>query len=159
MGRPAAEDPDARGQLLAPRGLGRGTVSVAGERKSGEQGGRHRLSTSADMPSSSPGPSAPPPGKMIAVEFKNFKSYGGRVVIGPFGDFSAVIGPNGAGECSSPRCWKLRAAPASGFARRVAAHSRPDHMLPTSPPQASPTSWTAFLLWSVSRQRTCEASS
>ena len=32
------------------------------------------------------------------IVLKNFKSYGGRHTIGPFGDFTAVIGPNGAGE-------------------------------------------------------------
>lgn len=37
-------------------------------------------------------------GRIDRLEIQNFKSYGGRQVIGPFGDFTAVIGPNGAGE-------------------------------------------------------------
>lgn len=35
------------------------------------------------------------------LELENFKSYGGRQTIGPFMDFTAVIGPNGAGQQSS----------------------------------------------------------
>ena len=34
------------------------------------------------------------------IEVKDFKSYGGFRVIGPFGKFTSVIGPNGAGERS-----------------------------------------------------------
>ena len=37
-------------------------------------------------------------GKLIALEVENFKSYGRSVSIGPFVDFSAVIGPNGSGK-------------------------------------------------------------
>ena len=36
-------------------------------------------------------------GKLDRIETFNFKSYAGRQVIGPFRDFTAVIGPNGAG--------------------------------------------------------------
>ena len=32
------------------------------------------------------------------LELNNFKSYKGKQTIGPFSRFSAVIGPNGAGE-------------------------------------------------------------
>lgn len=32
------------------------------------------------------------------IEIENFKSYKGKVVIGPLKKFTAVIGPNGSGE-------------------------------------------------------------
>ena len=35
---------------------------------------------------------------LIRLELENFKSYKGRQTIGPFTRFSAVIGPNGAGN-------------------------------------------------------------
>ena len=38
------------------------------------------------------------------LELHNFKSYGGTQIIGPFGDFTAVIGPNGAGTVASIHC-------------------------------------------------------
>jgi structural maintenance of chromosome 1 len=36
-------------------------------------------------------------GKLERIEVENFKSYKGKQIIGPFYDFTAVIGPNGAG--------------------------------------------------------------
>lgn len=36
-------------------------------------------------------------GRIVQLEVENFKSYAGRHVIGPFTNFTAVIGPNGAG--------------------------------------------------------------
>ncbi len=36
-------------------------------------------------------------GKIDRLEVENFKSYVGRQVIGPFNQFTAIIGPNGAG--------------------------------------------------------------
>jgi structural maintenance of chromosome 1 len=36
-------------------------------------------------------------GRIHRIEVENFKSYAGRQVIGPFADFTCVIGPNGAG--------------------------------------------------------------
>ena len=36
--------------------------------------------------------------RLHRLELENFKSYGGRCVIGPFTSFSAVIGPNGSGK-------------------------------------------------------------
>lgn len=39
------------------------------------------------------------PGKIERINVHNFKSYAGKQVIGPFHDFTAVIGPNGAGRC------------------------------------------------------------
>ena len=51
------------------------------------------------------------------VHLNNFKSYGGQQTLGPFGDFQAVIGPNGAGEW--PRALLLPPAPpAPASARR-----------------------------------------
>ena len=44
-------------------------------------------------------------GKIDRLEVMNFKSYGGKQIIGPFGDFTAVIGPNGAG--TRPRAHAL----------------------------------------------------
>lgn len=32
------------------------------------------------------------------IEMENFKSYRGKVVIGPLKQFTAVIGPNGSGK-------------------------------------------------------------
>lgn len=42
--------------------------------------------------------SAPVAGRIDRIILENFKSYGGRMTIGPFKDFTAVIGPNGSGE-------------------------------------------------------------
>lgn len=39
------------------------------------------------------------------IEVENFKSYRGRVTIGPLKKFSAVIGPNGSGEWEEEGCW------------------------------------------------------
>lgn len=36
-------------------------------------------------------------GRVDRLEICNFKSYGGKTVLGPFLDFTAVVGPNGAG--------------------------------------------------------------
>jgi hypothetical protein len=36
-------------------------------------------------------------GRIDRIEVDNFKSYAGPQTIGPFLDFTAVIGPNGAG--------------------------------------------------------------
>ncbi|CAI5727320.1 unnamed protein product [Peronospora destructor] len=37
-------------------------------------------------------------GRIVRLELKNFKSYGGNHVIGPFHRFTAVVGPNGSGK-------------------------------------------------------------
>ncbi|CAH0479920.1 unnamed protein product [Peronospora belbahrii] len=37
-------------------------------------------------------------GRIVRLEIKNFKSYGGHHVIGPFHRFTAIIGPNGSGK-------------------------------------------------------------
>ena len=37
-------------------------------------------------------------GRIIRIEVENFKSYKGFVTIGPFMNFTAIIGPNGAGQ-------------------------------------------------------------
>ena len=47
-------------------------------------------------------------GWLHSIELNNFKSYGGRRVIGPFSKFSAVIGPNGAGTPIAPRALGVR---------------------------------------------------
>ena len=36
-------------------------------------------------------------GRISRLDLFNFKSYGGKTTLGPFLDFSAVVGPNGAG--------------------------------------------------------------
>jgi structural maintenance of chromosome 1 len=36
-------------------------------------------------------------GKLVQIEVSNFKSYKGHQTIGPFYDFTSIIGPNGAG--------------------------------------------------------------
>jgi len=36
-------------------------------------------------------------GRLVKLELENFKSYKGHQVIGPFYNFSCIIGPNGAG--------------------------------------------------------------
>ena len=36
-------------------------------------------------------------GRIARIDVYNFKSYGGKRTIGPFVNFTAVIGPNGAG--------------------------------------------------------------
>lgn len=37
-------------------------------------------------------------GKLIRIEVENFKSYKGQQIIGPFHEFTSVIGPNGSGK-------------------------------------------------------------
>ncbi|KAG7384747.1 Structural maintenance of chromosomes protein 1B [Phytophthora pseudosyringae] len=37
-------------------------------------------------------------GRIARLELENFKSYGGRHVVGPFQRFTAVVGPNGSGK-------------------------------------------------------------
>ena len=37
-------------------------------------------------------------GRISRLDLVNFKSYGGKTTLGPFLDFSAVVGPNGAGS-------------------------------------------------------------
>ena len=37
------------------------------------------------------------PGKLKYIELENFKSYKGKQTIGPFKNFTAIIGPNGTG--------------------------------------------------------------
>ena len=72
----------------------------------------------------------PSRGRISRLDLFNFKSYGGKTSLGPFKDFSAVVGPNGAGSSRPPA-----PAPAPGATdRTVTAHTR-------RPPQASPTSW------------------
>ena len=41
---------------------------------------------------------ATPTGRLVSLEVENFKSYRGLHSIGPFHDFTAVIGPNGSGS-------------------------------------------------------------
>jgi len=38
------------------------------------------------------------PGRLKYIELDNFKSYKGKQTIGPFKQFSAIIGPNGTGN-------------------------------------------------------------
>ena len=127
------------------------------------------------------GPFAAPSGKPARIHHivvENFKSYGGRRVIGPFGSFTSVIGPNGAGtqpSCPSGRSSARRSLRAC---RHVSLHT-PDRPPPPSavrcvharhhstcaarchsptraaPTQASPTSWT----WSRSSSVSTRASS
>lgn len=42
--------------------------------------------------------------KAVRLELENFKSYQGRVFVGPLADFTAIVGPNGSGPC----CGRLR---------------------------------------------------
>ncbi len=58
-----------------------------------------------------------PMGRLRQLEIENFKSYEGTQVIGPFSEFTAVIGPNGAGTCLA---YALRAL-ASTIESRVPA--------------------------------------
>jgi len=44
-------------------------------------------------------------GKLIQIEFSNFKSYKGHQTIGPFYNFTSIIGPNGAGSCLAFGSW------------------------------------------------------
>lgn len=37
-------------------------------------------------------------GKLVRIEIENFKSYKGQQSIGPFHQFTSVIGPNGSGK-------------------------------------------------------------
>ena len=42
-------------------------------------------------------------GRLKQLEVENFKSYKGKQVIGPFSNFTAVIGPTGAGTACTRR--------------------------------------------------------
>lgn len=37
-------------------------------------------------------------GRLLTLELENFKSYKGKQIIGPFQQFTAIIGPNGTGD-------------------------------------------------------------
>jgi structural maintenance of chromosome 1 len=37
-------------------------------------------------------------GKLVRIEAENFKSYKGTQTIGPFHEFTCIIGPNGSGK-------------------------------------------------------------
>lgn len=37
-------------------------------------------------------------GRVLRIEIEDFKSYRGRHIIGPFEQFTCIIGPNGAGR-------------------------------------------------------------
>lgn len=37
-------------------------------------------------------------GRLIKLELENFKSYSGKQIIGPFDQFTSIIGPNGSGN-------------------------------------------------------------
>lgn len=43
-------------------------------------------------------------GRLDRLEVENFKSYLGKHVIGPFDDFTCIIGPNGAGTLRHVHC-------------------------------------------------------
>lgn len=43
-------------------------------------------------------------GRLLQIELENFKSYGGHQVVGPFSDFTSIIGPNGSGMCAYTTC-------------------------------------------------------
>ena len=62
-------------------------------------------------------------GRIDRLELVNWKSYGGRQVIGPFSDFTSVIGPNGAGVLPP----------------HTVALSRASPLTPARSPQGSPT--------------------
>ena len=57
--------------------------------------------TTAESPAMPSQPSqsdaGPGRGRISRLDLVNFKSYGGKTTLGPFLDFSAVVGPNGAG--------------------------------------------------------------
>ena len=42
------------------------------------------------------------PGKLLYLDLENFKSYRGKQRIGPFNNFTAIIGPNGSGMFYRP---------------------------------------------------------
>jgi hypothetical protein len=79
-------------------------------------------------------------GRIDRLEITDFKSYAGTQVIGPFKNFSAVIGPNGAGAFGARRAGARARAHAlrRGAPRRLAPLTPPP--LPSPPsPQASRT--------------------
>lgn len=51
-------------------------------------------------------------GRIIRLELENFKSFGSHIVIGPFADFTCVVGQNGAGKSNvmDAICFVLGAA-------------------------------------------------
>jgi structural maintenance of chromosome 1 len=64
-------------------------------------------------------------GRLVQLELDNFKSYKGHQVIGPFSNFTAVIGPTGAGKhVRRPSIAVPRVLTALALRRQVQHHGR-----------------------------------
>lgn len=61
-------------------------------------------------------------GRVDRLEICNFKSYGGKTVLGPFLDFTAVVGPNGAGAGHTPKPAPLHAPPSLRHGHHALSH-------------------------------------
>jgi hypothetical protein len=73
-------------------------------------------------------------GRIDRLEVEDFKSYAGKQVIGPFKDFTAIIGPNGAGA-SAAREGLRGALFGAAF---LGALVQPEGTIPTSRPLHAP---------------------
>ena len=82
-------------------------------------------------------------GRIERVVLHNFKSYAGTHTLGPMTDFTAIIGPNGAGTHITPHPPQHPSPPSPLPLNPLSSP------FPPSPPscwQASPTSWTPSAL-------------
>jgi predicted ATPase len=69
---------------------------------------------------------------VVRLEVENFKSYKDKQIIGPFKNFTAIIGPNGAGNRILKKCFLLYCFGYDFFARFYRIFTYSD-------PQGSPT--------------------
>jgi hypothetical protein len=63
-------------------------------------------------------------GRLAQIEVSNFKSYKGHQLIGPFHDFTSIIGPNGAGIPSIPSSRPPIKHALTGAHREIESHGR-----------------------------------
>ncbi len=68
---------------------------------------------------------------LLRLEVSNFKSYAGDQVIGPFMDFTCVVGPNGAGKDRGERA---RTQVSFLFAYTPSTQTQPPVLSPRPPP-------------------------
>lgn len=86
-----------------------------------------------------------PMGRLDRLEVENFKSYSGRHTIGPFRNFTAIIGPNGAGARPGgsagvpPSRGPSAVVPSPTAARPTTVPLASPSLPPPPSPQASPT--------------------
>ena len=131
------------------------TPTPAARARTGLRTRRAGTGESPAMPSPSPD-AGPGRGRISRLDLVNFKSYGGKTTLGPFLDFSAVVGPNGAGAHRGSRGSR---AGRSGEGAPAGTRAPAVPYAPTSARQASRTSWMRSASPWACNPRTCVAGS